>query len=128
MAVFSPHATTGQQQHNTTIVDVVWNHITCKQEKPDMMTLEDFLAKAGATERLLSGGCMLNFDNLPSNVNVDEDMTTRGQRRPILDPLQDKAVQQRQRRMIKNRESAARSRECKQIHLFLFLTKSPSLN
>ncbi|GKG54346.1 G-box-binding factor 4-like protein, partial [Tanacetum coccineum] len=43
-------------------------------------------------------------------------MTTRGKRRPVLDPLQDKAAQQRQRRMIKNRESAARSRERKQAY------------
>lgn len=40
----------------------------------------------------------------------------RGKRRggPIMEPL-DKAAQQRQRRMIKNRESTARSRECKQV-------------
>ncbi|GJW53183.1 G-box-binding factor 4-like protein, partial [Tanacetum coccineum] len=55
-------------------------------------------------------------DNPPSNVNVDEDMTTRGKRRPILDPLQDKAAQQRERKMIKNREPAARSRERKQAY------------
>nr|GEU50934.1 G-box-binding factor 4-like [Tanacetum cinerariifolium] len=115
-------------------VDDVWNKIvtggrtiTCKEEvdeepEPDMMTLEDFLAQAEAVdephqldvkplpERLLSeGGRMLSFD-------IDEDKTTRGKRRPVLDPLQDKAAQQRQRRMIKNRESAARSRERKQAY------------
>nr|GFB34909.1 hypothetical protein [Tanacetum cinerariifolium] len=79
-----------------------------------MMTLEDFLAKAGATERLLTGGRMLNFDSPLSNVNADEDMTPRGKRRPILDVLQDKAAQQRHRRMNKNQESAARSIERKQ--------------
>ena len=42
----------------------------------------------------------------------------RGKRRAIEEPLLDKATQQKQRRMIKNRESAARSRERKQvIHL-----------
>ncbi|GJT22633.1 G-box-binding factor 4-like protein [Tanacetum coccineum] len=139
-----PNPTTEkQQQHNTTTVDDVWNKIvaggrtiTCKQEEEEtdnndtMMTLEDFLAKAGAVdepqedvkfpppplpERLLSGR-MLSFDNPPDNLNVQEDMTTRGKRRPVLDPLQDKAAQQRQRRMIKNRESAARSRERKQAY------------
>ncbi|RVW48961.1 G-box-binding factor 4 [Vitis vinifera] len=40
----------------------------------------------------------------------------RGKRRaPVLEPL-DKAAQQKQRRMIKNRESAARSRERKQAY------------
>nr|GEW03516.1 G-box-binding factor 4 [Tanacetum cinerariifolium] len=81
-----------------------------------MMTLEDFLAKVGATERLLTRGRMLNFDSPLSNVNVNEDMTTRGKRGPILDPLQDKAAQQRQRRMNKNRESAARFKERKQAY------------
>nr|GEZ33943.1 G-box-binding factor 4-like [Tanacetum cinerariifolium] len=51
-----------------------------------MITLDDFLAKV------------------------------RAPKRPILDTLQDKAAQQRQRRMIKNRESAARSRERKQAY------------
>ncbi|KAI3750599.1 hypothetical protein L2E82_21281 [Cichorium intybus] len=122
-------------------VDDVWKEIvagrSCKQEVPDeMMTLEDFLAKAGAVEEedvkippphlqteRLSGG-MFSFDNPihPSNVDgvvgfgigVDE-MGGRGKRRAILEPL-DKAAQQRQRRMIKNRESAARSRERKQAY------------
>lgn len=39
----------------------------------------------------------------------------RGKRRAIEEPLLDKATQQKQRRMIKNRESAARSRERKQV-------------
>lgn len=129
-------------------VDDVWKEIvagrSCKQEVPDeMMTLEDFLAKAGAVEeedvkipppppeRLLSGG-IFSFDN-PSNPNsnsnidgvtgfgigigfgAEEMVGGRGKRRAILEPL-DKAAQQRQRRMIKNRESAARSRERKQAY------------
>nr|GEU50933.1 hypothetical protein [Tanacetum cinerariifolium] len=82
-------------------VDDVWNKIvtggrtiTCKEEEneePDMMNLEDFLAQAGEVdepqqldvkplpERLLSGGGrMLSFDNPPDNLNIDDDMTTRG--------------------------------------------------
>uniref|UniRef100_A0A7N0VGI3 BZIP domain-containing protein n=1 Tax=Kalanchoe fedtschenkoi TaxID=63787 RepID=A0A7N0VGI3_KALFE len=39
---------------------------------------------------------------------------TRGKRKAVEEPVVDKATQQRQRRMIKNRESAARSRERKQ--------------
>ncbi|PIA41153.1 hypothetical protein AQUCO_02300151v1 [Aquilegia coerulea] len=39
----------------------------------------------------------------------------RGKRRAVLEPI-DKVAQQRQRRMIKNRESAARSRERKQAY------------
>ncbi|KOM35871.1 hypothetical protein LR48_Vigan02g202100 [Vigna angularis] len=137
-------------------VDDVWREIVagdrreCKEEAPDdeMMTLEDFLAKAGAvdddnneevdcdmkipmplTERLGSGvfafdpllaatpfqdgveGSVIGFGN---GVEVVEG--GRGKRaRPVLEQL-DKAAQQRQRRMIKNRESAARSRERKQAY------------
>ncbi|KAF5448570.1 hypothetical protein F2P56_029090 [Juglans regia] len=40
----------------------------------------------------------------------------RGKRRAVEEPVVDKATQQRQRRMIKNRESAARSRERKQAY------------
>ncbi|KAJ7969802.1 G-box-binding factor 4-like [Quillaja saponaria] len=137
-------------------VDDVWREIVsgdrreCKEEAPDeMMTLEDFLAKAGAvdgedvkmsvppTERL-SGG-MFTFDSIPTSsfqtvdkvegsiigfgngveVNGAAEAVVGGGRgkrgRPALEPL-DKAAQQRQRRMIKNRESAARSRERKQAY------------
>ncbi|KAJ0683695.1 putative transcription factor bZIP family [Helianthus annuus] len=100
-----------------------------KQEVPDeMMTLEDFLAKAGAVEEedvkipppRLPSGSIFGFDNHPPNVNVDGLVLERrgrrrGKRRAILETL-DKAAQQRQRRMIKNRESAARSRERKQAY------------
>ncbi|THG10617.1 hypothetical protein TEA_024585 [Camellia sinensis var. sinensis] len=40
----------------------------------------------------------------------------RGKRRTVEEPPMDKATQQKQRRMIKNRESAARSRERKQAY------------
>uniref|UniRef100_A0A5B7AUE3 Putative G-box-binding factor 4 n=1 Tax=Davidia involucrata TaxID=16924 RepID=A0A5B7AUE3_DAVIN len=130
-------------------VDDVWKEIVagrserreCKQEAPDeMMTLEDFLAKAEAVEEQevkieplleprekLSGG-IFGFDPItPSPFpthSVDgvigfgngvEVIGGRGKRRAVLEPL-DKAAQQRQRRMIKNRESAARSRERKQAY------------
>ena len=47
----------------------------------------------------------------------------RGKKRavPVEEPVVDKATLQKQRRMIKNRESAARSRERKQVPTFLSL-------
>lgn len=133
-------------------VDDVWREIVaggggrreCKEEvEDDMMTLEDFLAKAGAVEeegedrdvkvplvtQRLSGG-IFAFDPVPPSPitpaqvegsvigfgNGMEIVGGRGKRRaPVLEPL-DKAAQQKQRRMIKNRESAARSRERKQAY------------
>ncbi|XWS23551.1 hypothetical protein CRYUN_Cryun28dG0024700 [Craigia yunnanensis] len=140
-------------------VDEVWREIvsgerkeiTMKEEAPDeMMTLEDFLAKAGAVEEEaaaamadvkvhtdgLSGG-VYAFDpvggsafqildkmegsivGLGNGIEVIESgggggIGKRG-RGVLMEPL-DKAAQQRQRRMIKNRESAARSRERKQAY------------
>ncbi|XP_039050109.1 G-box-binding factor 4-like isoform X2 [Hibiscus syriacus] len=133
-------------------VDEVWREIvsgerkeiTTKEEAPDeMMTLEDFLAKAGAVEEeeevklhpdRLSGG-VYTFDPVGAGafqmldkmegsiVGIGNGMEVIGSggsggrgkrgRGVLLEPL-DKAAQQRQRRMIKNRESAARSRERKQ--------------
>ncbi|THG10646.1 hypothetical protein TEA_026682 [Camellia sinensis var. sinensis] len=106
----------------------------CKKEAPDeVTTLEEFPAKAEVVvedvkvrlvpplgERL-SGG-FLAFDPMPlsrfpSQQSVDsfegfgngvEVIGGRGKRRAVLELL-DRAAQQRQRRMIKNRESAARS-------------------
>lgn len=142
---------TGKDERKKT-VDDVWKEIVagrreCKKEAPDeMMTLEDFLAKAEAVEeeedvkvrqaeRLIGG--IHGFDSMnmmspfPSRQvsggvvvvgygnGGEEVIGGRGKRRALLEPL-DKAAQQRQRRMIKNRESAARSRERKQVTLFLF--------
>lgn len=113
-------------------VDEVWREIVsgerkvCKQEQHDeMMTLEDFLVKAGAVqdqdedeneedvkmmkEERLGGASILAF---PNNNNGSARV---GKRPRVFEPL-DKAAQQRQRRMIKNRESAARSRERKQAY------------
>ncbi|CAJ2629855.1 unnamed protein product [Trifolium pratense] len=143
-------------------VDDVWREIVagdnreCKEEISDeMMTLEDFLVKAGAVDdedegdddvkmtiplsETLSGSGMFSLDpsfqgiesvegsvigfgngNVNGNGNGNGVEVVegggRGKRgRPVLEQL-DKAAQQRQRRMIKNRESAARSRERKQAY------------
>ncbi|KAL8158981.1 hypothetical protein V2J09_000518 [Rumex salicifolius] len=111
-------------------------------EAPDeAMTLEDFLAKAGAVDeeevkvsgstsvpamgtKMLSSG-VYSFDPMvqssyppPAMVEgqVIGGLGGRGKRRGgiIMEPM-DKVAQQRQKRMIKNRESAARSRERKQV-------------
>ncbi|XVE60121.1 hypothetical protein DITRI_Ditri05aG0101700 [Diplodiscus trichospermus] len=140
-------------------VDEVWREIvsgerkeiTMKEEAPDeMMTLEDFLAKASAVEEAaaaataevkvhpnrLSGG-VYAFDPVGESafqildkmegsivgfgngleVTGSGGVGGRGKRGRgvLMEPL-DKAAQQRQRRMIKNRESAARSRERKQAY------------
>lgn len=130
-------------------VDDVWREIVsgdrleCKEEATDdLMTLEDFLAKADAVEEedmkmrvpsaeRISGG-VFTFDQSPFQASdkvegsvagfgngVEVIGAREGGRRgkrghPVLEPL-DKAAQQKQRRMIKNRESAARSRERKQV-------------
>ncbi|XP_010535311.1 PREDICTED: G-box-binding factor 4-like [Tarenaya hassleriana] len=141
-------------------VDDVWREIVSGEKKEmkeetqeDIMTLEDFLAKAavddavGTTEsedmdvkippeRL--GGGVYAFDSAPltpfqmidkvegSIVGFGNGLDVygggggrggaRGKRaRMIMEPL-DKVAAQRQKRMIKNRESAARSRERKQAY------------
>ncbi|KAI9078654.1 hypothetical protein K1719_039403 [Acacia pycnantha] len=134
-------------------MDDVWKDMIsgerreCKEEALDeMMTLEDFLAKAEAvdddddddvkipvapTERVSGGpfsfdsfnpttfqsldkieGSVIGFGN---GMEVDGGGERNKRGRPVLEPL-DKAALQRQRRMIKNRESAARSRERKQAY------------
>ncbi|KAI3464670.1 hypothetical protein Pfo_021333 [Paulownia fortunei] len=123
-------------------VDDVWREIVAgkkseKQPKEEMMTLEDFLVKAGAVEEEasaprgivevkeegLSRGIYAYENNsgvIGTGVGVGVDVGGLGRGRgkrslSLLEPL-DKAAQQRQRRMIKNRESAARSRERKQAY------------
>ncbi|XP_054796320.1 G-box-binding factor 4-like isoform X2 [Prosopis cineraria] len=133
-------------------MDDVWKDMIsgdrreCKEEALDeMMTLEDFLAKAGAvddddddvkipvapTEQVSGGIFTFDSSNPTSFQSLDKvegsvvgfgngvEVGGGGERnkrgRPVLEPL-DKAALQRQRRMIKNRESAARSRERKQAY------------
>nr|AXN75967.1 bZIP transcription factor 1 [Vitis pseudoreticulata] len=132
-------------------VDEVWKEIVAGNDQRrvgagealEEMTLEDFLAKAGAVreedvrvqvmggagsygvDAMMNGqfqapqmqaqgvdGAMVAFGN-----GIDGRVTGagRGKRRAVEEPV-DKATQQRQRRMIKNRESAARSRERKQAY------------
>ncbi|XP_042473330.1 bZIP transcription factor 12-like isoform X1 [Zingiber officinale] len=124
-------------------VEEVWREITAGRvaeggEGPGSeMTLEDFLARAGAVAEedvgipsgsIQAGGGpnpvvgeafvspQLPADNLVVEfVNGAEGVaSSRGRKRPLLDPV-DRVVMQRQKRMIKNRESAARSRERKQV-------------
>ncbi|XP_010533399.1 PREDICTED: G-box-binding factor 4-like isoform X2 [Tarenaya hassleriana] len=143
-------------------VDEVWSEIVSGERKEmkeeaqdEIMTLEDFLAKAAVDdtvgtaewedmdakippERLGGGGCA--FDPVPHKPlqmidNVEGTIVgfgngldvyggggvggrggSRGKRaRMIMEPL-DKAAAQRHKRTIKNRESAARSRERKQAY------------
>ncbi|KAL8110414.1 hypothetical protein AgCh_026219 [Apium graveolens] len=112
-------------------VDEVWGEIVAKTAKKELkvepnednnelMTLEDFLAKADAkveereivkVERLWSDVGVYGSGIVSERSGVEEGR--RGKRR--VESL-DKVVMQRQRRMIKNRESAARSRERKQAY------------
>ncbi|KAG1369808.1 bZIP transcription factor 12 [Cocos nucifera] len=110
------------------------------------MTLEDFLARAGAVREedvrvppgsVAPGGFgvdvvindrfsqqqaqlplenpMLGFGNGVEAGTGGGGRGGRGRKRQVLDPV-DRAALQRQKRMIKNRESAARSRERKQAY------------
>ncbi|XXG78125.1 hypothetical protein AAC387_Pa08g2136 [Persea americana] len=132
-------------------VDEVWKEITAGEGKIEggqveglvfkdppyeEMTLEDFLAKAGAVGeedvRVSSVGGGFQSDPMLSNSNPFQQQQVesavrgfgdgsegggggRGKRRVVQEPM-DRVAQQRQRRMIKNRESAARSRERKQAY------------
>ncbi|KAE8672896.1 FAM135B protein [Hibiscus syriacus] len=110
------------------------------------MTLEDFLTKAGAVREEDVGGVVnqvgvgagiypvdpvvidgggSQFPAFGNNSNFDHQRLVvvpagggamRGKRRAVEEPSLDKATQRKQRRMIKNRESAARSRERKQAY------------
>ncbi|KAH7518577.1 bZIP transcription factor 12 isoform X1 [Ziziphus jujuba] len=95
------------------------------------MTLEDFLTKAGAVReedvrvpqvvgyggqfQMQSQGVEAPMIVAYGNGSSGRGTAGRGKRRAVEEPL-DKATQQKQRRMIKNRESAARSRERKQAY------------
>ncbi|KAL2343739.1 hypothetical protein Fmac_005024 [Flemingia macrophylla] len=95
-------------------VDDVWKEIVAGHHDaaaPDNLgiTLEDFLTKAGA---------VTEEDVRPLPEGSSSSAPHKGKRRAAAaseEPL-DKATLQKQRRMIKNRESAARSRERKQAY------------
>ncbi|GFP86908.1 g-box-binding factor 4 [Phtheirospermum japonicum] len=125
-------------------VDDVWREIVAGKKsetqpppKEEMMTLEDFLVKAGAAEegappppergllevkeeRLSGSMNIYDYENKNGVIGTEVGVRGLGKGRgkrslSLLEPL-DKVAQQRQRRMIKNRESAARSRERKQAY------------
>nr|XP_017246910.1 PREDICTED: G-box-binding factor 4-like [Daucus carota subsp. sativus] len=130
--IFSSSSTSPPPRRKT--VDEVWGEIVAQTAKKELkvepsddgelMTLEDFLAKADAkveetevvkVERLWSDagvyGRAVGGGIVSERSGVEEGR--KGKRR--VESL-DKVVMQRQRRMIKNRESAARSRERKQAY------------
>ncbi|WOH04967.1 hypothetical protein DCAR_0624379 [Daucus carota subsp. sativus] len=123
-------------------VDEVWKEIVNQpvsgSSAQPAMTLEDFLTKAGAVREedvkgveesggvfggdaaaataggVMSGG-VIAFP-VAANQVFGNGVVGRGKRRAVEEAPVDKATQQKQRRMIKNRESAARSRERKQAY------------
>lgn len=125
-------------------VDDVWKEIVSGEKRTimkeeaheeEIMTLEDFLAKAEAMddeidvkippERLIDGGYSFDYSTMmPQQHNPFQIMEgrssggggMRGKRGRVMVEALDKAAAQRQKRMIKNRESAARSRERKQAY------------
>lgn len=125
-------------------VDEVWKEIVNQPvggtSAQPAMTLEDFLTKAGAVreedvkgveesgggvfgEGVMSGGGggVIAYPVAAQQVFGNGIVGGRGKRRAVEEAPVDKATQQKQRRMIKNRESAARSRERKQVQFcFLF--------
>ncbi|KAF5731977.1 ABSCISIC ACID-INSENSITIVE 5-like protein 7 [Tripterygium wilfordii] len=121
---------------NTKSVEEVWKEIVAGGNQrlpvtgggPGEITLEDFLTKAGAVSEedvrmhnqvearaaaVYTVDASVGYAN--GGIGTGETVRRGGKRRVEERPL-DKATQQKQRRMIKNRESAARSRERKQAY------------
>lgn len=144
-APFSSALEARAEEGDNKTVDEVWKEIVSGGDQrrtadgAEGMTLEDFLTKAGAVrEEDVRGvgvhvgagvgggyGVQTNTNNNNNNNNGNgmmmEGGRVRGKRRAIEETPLDKATQQKQRRMIKNRESAARSRERKQVCFFVSL-------
>ncbi|KAK7256911.1 hypothetical protein RIF29_30487 [Crotalaria pallida] len=116
-------------------VDEVWRDIqqskNNERKKPQErqptlgeMTLEDFLVKAGIVAEGSSNGknnsTIAEIDSnvaLPSSMmGTVSDTQTPGRKRNTPEDIVEKSVERRQKRMIKNRESAARSRARKQAY------------
>ncbi|XP_022158609.1 ABSCISIC ACID-INSENSITIVE 5-like protein 2 isoform X2 [Momordica charantia] len=131
---------------STRTVEEVWKEIVAGSDQrreaatDQEITLEDFLSKAGAVREdvrvpVISkpGGYAVDSTALNNQFQMPSQQLEgamvaygsgiegrmvgvgRGKRRAVEEPV-DKATQQKQRRMIKNRESAARSRERKQAY------------
>ncbi|XP_027346523.1 G-box-binding factor 4-like isoform X2 [Abrus precatorius] len=114
-------------------VDDVWKELVSGTQSHDNneMTLEDFLTKAGAVRDEDVGGVLppspspspfplpppaeASSSSVEPFGNAPSPSVGKPKRRAVEEPL-DKAALQKQRRMIKNRESAARSRERKQAY------------
>ncbi|KAK7331657.1 hypothetical protein VNO80_28394 [Phaseolus coccineus] len=84
----------------SSISSQVWDEVVAGTESQDMtINLHDLLLTSVVT-----------------NDAVPPSRGGRGKRKPVEEAVVDRATQQKQRRMIKNRESAARSRERKQAY------------
>lgn len=105
--------------------DDVWKEIVSgthqRQPKKEMMTLEDFLLKAEEAASSGAAAAVKLKEEGGSIGGISDFMNCAGEARVgvkrsfSLSAAPGKAVELRQRRMIKNRESAARSRERKQV-------------
>lgn len=93
------------RQHSSIPNEQVWNNEVVTPQ--DMsMSLQDLLT------------------TVTRNDAVQTPRGVRGKRKIVEEPIVDKVTLQKQKRMIKNRESAARSRERKQVFtLFFFFLK-----
>ncbi|PON60238.1 Basic-leucine zipper transcription factor [Parasponia andersonii] len=107
-------------------VDDVWNSIVAGRadrraesgENGGVMTLEDYLRDEDVRVPVGYGQFQMPSQGVEGPVVVygnGSGGSGRGKRKVVEAPL-DKATEQKQRRMIKNRESAARSRERKQAY------------